>query len=306
MTKLLKFSVKTILQDTNGEHMDYGVQMSGANLEWHESMGEGIKIGIIDSGIDLRHPDLVGRVKKYANFTSGDITNVTDENGHGTHVAGIMAANKNGSGIVGVAPMASLYVAKAFGKNGTADDKAVAGSLEWLIANKVNIINMSFSANVEPTYYSQIKKAYDKGIIIICAAGNSGNLKKKEQGFPARYPEAISVAAVDMKGKVSDFSSKNVNADIAAAGTEILSCYPGGKYARFSGTSMAAPIISGAAAILQRKAKNRMGRFLTPDEMKTVLCMHCQDIGKKGPDSAAGCGLFSFGRIVRDKRVIGV
>ncbi len=301
MEKLLKYNVKSIVQDTGGERMDYGVRMAGANLEWHESMGEGIKIGVIDSGVDLYHPDLAGRVKKIRNFTSPDSDDVTDENGHGTHVAGIIAANKNGSGIVGVAPMASLYIAKAFGKNGTADDEAVAKSLNWLTSQKVNIINMSFSSNKMPTYYDEIKKAYDKGIIIICAAGNSGNVKNRQIGFPGRFPETISVASVDAGGRVSAFSSKNVNADIAAAGYEILSCFPGGKYARFSGTSMAAPIISGAAAILQRKAKNRMGRFLTPDEMKTVLCMHCEDIGKKGPDGAAGCGLFSFGRIIRDK-----
>ena len=301
MAKLLKFNVKTVLQNTDKEQMDYGVQMSGANLEWHESMGEGIKIGIIDSGIDLHHPDLVGRIKKYANFSGPDRNNVTDENGHGTHVAGIIAANKNGSGIVGVAPMAQLYVAKAFGKHGMADDESVAKSLDWLIMQKVNIINMSFSSNKMPAYHDGIKKAYNKGIIIVCAAGNSGNAKNRQIGYPGRFPETISVASVDASGNVSDFSSKNVNADIAAAGYEILSCYPGGKYARFSGTSMAAPIISGAAAILQRKAKNRMGRFLTPDEMKTVLCMHCEDIGKKGPDGSAGCGLFSFGRIIREK-----
>lgn len=301
MVKLVKFSVKTLLQNLGDEQMDYGVQMSGANLEWHESMGEGIKIGIIDSGVDLHHPDLVGRVKKCINFTSPDRDDVTDENGHGTHVAGIMAANKNGSGIVGVAPQASLYMAKAFGKNGMASDEAVAQSLNWLILNKVNIINMSFSSNNVPLYHNEIKKAYNKGIIVVCAAGNNGNVRNRQLGFPARYPETISVASVDMNGKVSTFSSKNVNADIAAAGFEILSCYPGGRYAKFSGTSMAAPIISGAAAILQRKAKNRMGRFLTPEEMRTVLCMHCEDIGKKGPDSSAGCGLFSFGRILKEK-----
>lgn len=301
MIKIEKFNIVDVASETAEEQMDYGVAMSGANLEWSESMGEGIKIGIIDSGIDLAHPDLVGRVKKYRNFTSYDKNDVIDENGHGTHVAGIMAANKNGKGIVGVAPMASLYIAKAFNKNGMADDYAVAESLKWLIQNRVNVINMSFSSNSVPSYYKEIKQAYDMGIIIICAAGNNGKIKGRNLGYPAKYPETISVASVDMRGKVSDFSSRNVDADIAAAGFEILSCYPGGKYARFSGTSMAAPIISGASAILQRKAKNRLGRFLTPEEMRTVLCMHCEDIDKKGPDGVSGCGVFSFGRLGRKK-----
>lgn len=301
MVKIVKFNIVDVLYETGEEKMDYGVAMSGANLEWEESMGEGIKIGIIDSGIDLYHPDLVGRVKKYRNFTSEDKNDVTDGNGHGTHVAGIMAANKNGRGIVGVAPMASLYIAKAFNKNGMAEDSVVSESLKWLIQNNVNIINMSFSSNSVPSYYNEIKKAYDKGIIIVCAAGNNGRAKGRGLGYPARYEETISVASVDMRGKVSDFSSRNVNADIAAAGFEILSCYPGGRYAKFSGTSMAAPIISGAAAILQKKAKNRLGRFLSPEEMRTVLCMHCEDIEKKGPDNSSGCGVFSFGRLGRKK-----
>ncbi len=300
MIKLVNYRITNIMSDISGEIMDYGVKMSGANLEWTESMGEGIKIGIIDSGVDLSHPDLLGRIKKYANFSGGLQDDVTDENGHGTHVAGILSANRNGYGVVGVAPQASLYVAKAFDKRGMATDEAVAQSLDWLISNKVNIINMSFSSTDLPSYHNQIKKAYDKGIIVICAAGNNGRLKGKALGYPARFHETISVAAVDMNTNVMSFSSKNVGADIAAPGYEILSCYPHKRFARLSGTSMSAPIISGAAAILQRKAKNRLGRFLTPEEMRTVLCMYCEDIGKKGPDSAAGCGLFSFGRIIKE------
>lgn len=301
MIKLVKFSVGGVLAGLDGEIMDYGVRMSGANLEWNESMGEGVKVGIIDSGVDLRHIDLMGRVKKYVNFTSPDKKDVVDENGHGTHVAGIIAANRNGRGVIGVAPKASLYIAKAFGGHGMADDIAVAKSMDWMIKNKVDIINMSFSSNNVPVYADKIKEAYNNGIIIVCAVGNSGDLRKRELGYPAKFEETISVAAVDMQGKVSAFSAKNVNADIAAAGYEILSCYPGNRYAKFSGTSMAAPIISGAAAILQRKAKKRLGRFLSPEEMKTVLCMHCEEVKRKEPDQSAGCGLFSFGRIMREK-----
>ena len=301
MVKLVKFIINGEAAPWEGERMDYGVKMSGANLEWRESMGEGVKVGVIDSGIDLYHPDLSKRVKKYINFTSSDRNDVFDENGHGTHVAGIIAATRNGQGIVGVAPMANLYVAKAFGQNGMASDEAVAKSLEWMLEQKVDIINMSFSSSNVPMYEKLIKEAYRSGSIIVCAVGNAGNLRKKELGYPAKFDETISVAAVDAGGNVSAFSAKNINADIAAAGYEILSCYPGGRYARFSGTSMAAPIISGAAAILQRKAKKRMGRFLTPDEMKTVLCMYCENIEKQFQEGSAGCGLFSFGRIMQEK-----
>ncbi len=294
---ITEYKIETVVQETLGEVIDYGVKLSGAPLEWDESMGEGVNVGIIDTGIDITHPDLSPRIKKAANFCGGLLRDCRDDNGHGTHVAGIIAAAKNNSGVIGTAPMANLYIAKAFDKNGRSNDEAVIRSIEWMAANNVNIINMSFSSpDYTEAYYKALKAAYDKNIIIICAAGND------VQGFPARFDETISVAAVDINNKIASFNPKTSRPDIAAAGYEILSCYPGGGFARLSGTSMAAPIISGCAAILNGKAKNRIGRYLTPEEMRLILCMYAENIGKTGGKS--GCGLFSFGRLKLSRKTM--
>ncbi len=298
-----EFKIETVVGETIGEVIDYGVKLSGAPLEWQESMGDGINIGIIDTGIDSSHPDLSARIKKTVNFCGEGSRDASDDNGHGTHVAGIIAASKNNSGVIGTAPLANLYIAKAFDKNGRGNDDAVVRSIDWMIANNVNIINMSFSSSdFTPSYYNAVKAAYDKDIIIVCAAGNNGLHSHDTLGYPAKFDETISVAAVDINNRIASFSSKGVKTDIAAAGYEILSCYPGGGFARLSGTSMAAPIISGCAAILNGKAKSRIGRLLTPEEMRLIMCMYAENIGKQ--NSRSGCGLFSFGRLQLSRRTM--
>lgn len=278
------------------ETIDYGVKLIGAPLEWNETMGEGIKIGVIDTGVDVNHPDLKDRIAEYINF-SGDGT-LEDLSGHGTHVCGILAASYNGIGIIGVAPKAELYVAKAFKKDGSGDSKAIADSIEWLISKKVHVINMSFASDKESMLiYEKVKKAYDEGIILVAAAGNDG--AGNSIGYPAKWKEVIAVTAVDFQEKLVDFSSYGKEAKLAAAGKEIYSTYPGGGYKKLSGTSMAAPLISGAAALMQGKAKKRFSRFLTPREMELLLYMYADDFGEKGKDDRFGYGIFSFDRINR-------
>ena len=144
MFKISGFTVEKIVENLKGEVIDYGINLSGAPLEWRETTGIGINVGIIDTGIDLNHYDLKGRVKKYINFTSNDRRNVFDENGHGTHVSGIVAASRNNFGVIGTAPMCNLYIAKAFDKNGFGKDENVIKSINWMLENNVKIINMSF------------------------------------------------------------------------------------------------------------------------------------------------------------------
>ncbi len=282
--KISEFKIESIVNETLGEVIDYGIKLSGAPIEWKETMGEGINVGIIDTGIDSRHPDLASRIKKTVSFCDGS-SSCYDDNGHGTHVAGIIAAAKNNFGIIGAAPMANLYIAKAFDKNGRSSDEAVAGSIDWMIANNVNIINMSFTSGYfSEKYYNAVKAAYNKNISIISAAGNGADFG----GYPARFKETISVAAADINGKIPSAAGR---ADISAAGYEILSCYPGGGFARLSGTSMAAPVISGCSAILFSKAKMRIGRLLTPEELRLMLTMYAEIEGK------SKTGLFTFGRL---------
>lgn len=298
MFKINGFTVEKIINNLDGEAIDYGINLSGAPLEWEETMGNGINVGIIDTGADIHHLDLKGRIRKYINFTSSDRRDICDENGHGTHVSGIVAASKNGYGIIGTAPLANLYIAKAFDKNGYGRDEDVIKSIYWMLDNGIKIINMSFSSpTYNADYYRAVRDAYNEGAIMVCAAGNTDGKTRETPSYPAKFSESLCVSAVDINAQAAAFSGKHTKADISAAGYEILSCYPGNRFARLSGTSMATPIISGCAAILNAEAKKKKGRFLTPEEMRIVMCMYAVDTDKSGKPGNLGCGVFSFGRI---------
>ena len=297
MYKIADYKVlntKSIINET----VDYGVKMLGVMYEWRETKGKGIKVGVIDTGIDVKHNDLKNRIKKVVNFTGGKIDDVTDEVGHGTHVAGCIAAEQNGTGIVGAAPECDLYIAKAFDNNGVAVSGAVEKSLRWMIDNGVNIVNMSFSSEVaNKSERMLINECYRNNVFLVAAAGNSGGEGDADTiGYPAKYSSVMAVTAVDMNKKRSTFSSQGDSAQLAAAGTDILSTYKNNSYALLSGTSMAAPLISGAAAVMQGKALLRFGRLLTVDELSTVMEIYADDLGSTGKDKQFGYGLFSFGR----------
>lgn len=295
---MAKISDYTVLNtfDSDEEVMSYGVKMVGAEYEWEETMGEGIKVGVIDTGVDVNHPDLKNRIKNCANFTSEDIYDVKDDAGHGTHVCGIIAAERNGTGVVGVAPKCDLYVAKAFNTDGVGDMKNILKSLDWMLKQGVDIVNMSFSSDgfskQEEMY---INKCYVNNIILVAAAGNKG--QRERISYPARYKGVISVSAVDINKNKGGFSSYGDEIDLAAAGVDILSTYKDGKYAILSGTSMASPIIAGSAAIIQAKAVSRFKKKLTPYELEKVMAIYADTSDKIRESKCCGYGIFSFGRI---------
>ncbi len=294
MIKIADYSILDTTTSTPArEVISYGVKMLDAPSEWRETMGEGIKVGVIDTGVDYNHEDLKGRIKKAANFTKeADY----DTNGHGTHVCGIIAANKNNIGVVGVAPLCELYVAKAFGENGNADTTGIYQSIMWLISEGVDVINMSYSSPSpgEMEKYA-VNECVKRGIITVAAAGNNGG--KNSIMYPAKYEGVIAVTAVDINKKHAEFSSAGKEAYIAAAGTKIISTYKNNSYAVLSGTSMATPLITGAVALLHSKALKRFGRKLTIPETNTVLGIYADDINNNGKDNEYGYGIFSFGRL---------
>lgn len=295
MYKISDYKIIQVKAKQPQEIIDYGIRMAGAPLEWGEVTGKGIRVGIIDTGIDFTHKDLKDGIADAVSFIS---KSPRDDNGHGTHVAGIIGARKNGTGVIGMAPECSLYVAKAFDQSGNGEFSAIYKSMEWMIHKRVQIVNMSFSSDENSKGYEEIlQAASNHGLTLVCAAGNEGNKKRNTIGFPGKFPQTIAVTAVDPNRQSTDFSSAGYESELCAAGVNIYSTYPGNSYAKLSGTSMATPIISGAAALIQAKGIYRYRRFLSPKEVRFLLHMYTEDLGGKGWDPYYGYGLFSFGRL---------
>lgn len=286
------------------EVIDYGVNMAGAPLEWGETMGEGVRVGIIDTGVDLRHEDLKDGIMDAISFVP-NTRSAQDDNGHGTHVCGIIGARKNGVGVIGMAPACGLYVAKAFDKNGNGTFASIQKSIDWMIRKGVHMINMSFSSAVGNSGYEAIlQKAYENGITLVCAAGNEGKQNDNSIGYPGKFPQTITVTAVDVYRKTAEFSSHGYESEICAAGQDVFSTYLHNSYAKLSGTSMATPIITGAAALFHGKGMRRYRRRLTPQETRFLLHMYTEDISNQGWDKYYGYGLFSFGRLEQSEVIL--
>lgn len=259
------------------EGKDYipdGVNMINAPFMWSdEILGNGVKIAVIDSGCDLTHKDLQSRIIGGGNFTSeddNDINKYQDYDGHGTHVCGTIAASKDNSGIVGVAPKAELLILKALDKNGIGTMKGIIDAIDFAISNKVDIISMSLGTSEDiPELHQVIKKAVDNNILVVCAAGNEGDADSDtdEFSYPAGYNEVISVGAVDYKKSAARFTSSNKEVDLIAPGVDIISTYINGEYAMLSGTSMATPHVTGALAILIEWSTKEFGRRLSEAEL---------------------------------------
>jgi hypothetical protein len=223
-----------------------------------------------------------------------------DDNGHGTHVAGVIAAN---GAILGAAPDAKLLAVKVLDHSGRGTfgnvAKGISWARKWRGANgeKVNIINLSLGGPLShASLHNEIKKALEGGIVVICAAGNAGDGDNitDEISYPAFYPECVSVGAVDNNTQSANFSSSNSNINIAAPGVDTYSTYLNNTYAKLSGTSVASPHISGAAALICSHFFKRFGRYPLPQYVRELLDFMAIDLGNIGFDHLTGYGFFSF------------
>lgn len=274
----------------------YGIEMIQAKNMWNKSnMGEGINIGIIDSGCDIEHESLKDNIVFVRNFTDEDKKNpniVEDRVGHGTHVAGIIAANGVNNKIIGVAPLANLYILKAIDRTGSGKVSWVINAINYAIEKKVDIISMSLGMrNDDPKLEKAIKNAINNNIIVVCAAGNEGdgNADNFEYSYPASYIDVISVGAVDKKAIPASFSNSNLVVDLVAPGVDIVSTYPNNQFASLSGTSMAAPHITGSLALLKNWSRQEFQRDLTQEEIYAQLIKYTKNLGY--PKTVQGNGL---------------
>lgn len=235
------------------ERINWGQSTLGIPQAWTDTQGGGVKVAVLDTGVDPDHPDLQAAIDETRDFT-GD--GMEDVNGHGTHCAGVIGARANGSGFVGVAPQSRLLIGKVLGNRGSGTFNMIARGVEWAQQKGADVISMSLGG---PGYtqrlFEAVHDALAAGIVVVCAAGNEGSWFQNSVGYPGKFGGVITVAAHDRNGNPAGFSSRGGEIDFMAPGVEIWSTFRDGGYAALSGTSMATPFVSGVAALCIAKHK---------------------------------------------------
>ena len=225
---------------------------------WTVTTGGGTRVAIVDSGVASDNPDIAPKVVARANF-SGTATG-EDNYGHGTHVAGIVAATADNTiGVAGVCPGCTILDAKVLNDSGSGSSSAIANGINWAVSNGAKVINMSLGQRVSSrTLEAAVNNAWNAGAVIVAAAGNAGTQAKI---YPGAYPNVIAVAATDNTDAKASFSTYGNWVDVAAPGVNVYSTFPNHTfvlgtqnnrsmgYDIASGTSMASPIVAGVAAL---------------------------------------------------------
>jgi subtilisin family serine protease len=277
-----------------GWGLQYGLVNIRAPQGWDISTGSSaVTIAIVDTGVDLGHPDLAAKIVPGFDFVNGDPV-PQDDNGHGTHVAGIAAAiTNNGAGVAGVSWGARIMPVKVLDASGSGTFANVAAGIVWAADHGAQVINLSLGADSASSVLEDaVNYAYSKGVILVAAAGNFGG---EFVLYPARYPHVIAVAATDNTNDHAYFSNFGPEIDVSAPGVSIYSTELGGVYGYHSGTSMSTPYVSGLAAIL----RGLPGSSGSPDLIAKDMESTALDLGLAGPDELYGYGLIQIDGAIR-------
>lgn len=273
----------------------WGIEKIGAINVHPYTKGSSVNISVIDTGIDYMHPDLSTNYKGGYNFVANN-NNPMDDNSHGTHVSGIIAAADNAIGVIGTAPEAFLYAVKVLDAKGSGYTSDVIAGIQWSINNNMRIANMSFGTRISiKSLKNACDNAYNKGLLLVAAAGNSGNPMGTGNNidYPARYDSVIAVTATDINNTRATFSSTGPTAELAAPGVNILSTLPGDIYGMASGTSMSSPHVVGTAALIMAYNPS-----FTNVQTRIRMQITTTDIGQLGKDNLYGYGLVNAYRAV--------
>ncbi|WP_101296720.1 S8 family peptidase [Halegenticoccus soli] len=275
--------------------LPWGVdRVDGDVAEAYGYTGSGADVAIIDTGIDSDHPDLVDNLGSgaYAVACSGSGCNYgwDDDNGHGTHCAGIAAAVDNSRGVVGVATNPTLHAVKVLDSRGGGSYSDIAAGIEYVADQGWDVASLSLGGGKSYTVEDAVEYAYSRGVLLVAAAGNSGPCSDCV-GYPAAEPECIAVSATTSSDSLASFSSTGPEVELAAPGQDIYSTYVGGGYTSLDGTSMACPHVSGVGGLLMAEGyANTEARQRMRDTAEDVgLSSNEQGYGLV--DAAAALGL---------------
>jgi len=304
------------------QEIPWGIDRVNAAEAWSTTDGSSngvIEVAILDTGIDYDHPDLKANLAWGVSVLRGKVStnpkDYKDQNGHGTHVAGTIAALNNDIGVVGVTPAVEIYAIKVVGPSGSGSYSDIILGIEQALLgpdgvldsdgddvivgdpddDAAEVISMSLGGSSDvQAFHDAIKWAYSYGVVIVAASGNEG---ASSPGYPAAYSEVIAVGAIDINDEVPWWSNRNV--EVSAPGVGILSTYPDDTYATLDGTSMACPHVSGIVALIQAAYYNKYGEVLpvgtfddlTKSTVRGILHLAVDDRGTSGWDVDYGYGI---------------
>ena len=281
------FKIKPVIEALDcGQKFCWTITAFNLPETWEKSQGEGVKVAVLDTGVG-NHDDLKNNILPGYNFIVTDSLPL-DKAKHGTHVTGIICAENNGLGVIGVAPKSKVIPIKVLDDEGSGDMLNVCKGILWAADNGADIISMSLGC---PDPIDEVRDAIRtvtaRGIPVFCAAGNA-NLKKLF--YPAGYKETISIAAVDRDFKKAEFSNVAENLDFFAPGKDILSTIPGNKYGVMSGTSMSCPFAASIAALMLSYSRNHKTdlNLTTPEHWKQSLRKYTTSVNE---DAFKGFGI---------------
>ncbi|MEC2133840.1 minor protease Epr [Bacillus subtilis] len=279
------FKVLSDGTDTSDNFEQWNLEPIQVKQAWKAGLtGKNIKIAVIDSGISP-HDDLsIAGGYSAVSYTSS----YKDDNGHGTHVAGIIGAKHNGYGIDGIAPEAQIFAVKALDQNGSGDLQSLLQGIDWSIANGMDIVNMSLGTTSDSKIlHDAVNKAYEQGVLLVAASGNDGN--GKPVNYPAAYSSVVAVSATNEKNQLASFSTTGDEVEFSAPGTNITSTYLNQYYATGSGTSQATPHAAAMFALLKQRDPAETNVQLREEMRKNIV-----DLGTAGRDQQFGYGLIQY------------
>lgn len=281
----------------------WGLNRLGAETAWRKSTGRKVVVAVVDTGVRANHPDLRGRVMKGRDFIDGG--SASDANGHGTHVAGIIAARSNNKrGIAGLAPSSRILPVRVLDAAGNGSSATVARGIVYAVNKGADVINLSLAgAQSDGQTRAAVAYAVRRNVVVVAAAGNSGC--GAPAAYPAAYPNVIGVGAIDRNGNVAPYSQCGSYVDVVAPGSSIVSttiysphpglgCGHGINYCVLNGTSMATPFAAASAALLISRTKGK----LRAGKVRAIMTAKARNIGPRGRDVWSGRGVIDPRRMM--------